>query len=211
MKKSLKNSHTLGFYHNPKSCQFAHLVSVGNIKSEDINKVKLIIGGDFCPTPDKKMSWLTFDTVKDVRHYLKLNGFQSVNPIIILCSERDTDELLSDDFFWERVSRVYGAEATSIVYYSDSGYNTAGLGKLGYWRAPQTWVWYGNKVDPALDTWLHEQIVEEVATLAFNAEKFAYDDVYQDRVVRTSRLMYGINDDGNRQLFQYEEGNLIEF
>jgi len=204
-------NHTVGFYHNPRECQFAHLVCVSDIKSEEVDTLKLIIGGDFCPSPDEKMEWETFHEMKDVRRYLKSHGFESVRPIIILCSDRDSEILLTDDFFWERVCRIYGAEVTSIVYYTDSGYSTAGLNQLGYWSAPHTWIWYGDSVDPALETWLHSQIFEEIATLAFKAEKFAYDDVSQDRLIRMSRLSYGICDDGERRLFQYEEGELSEF
>jgi hypothetical protein len=199
---------TKGIYHSNSRRQFAHLLIDSDIESSSIGQWFLIVGGDKTCEVDKQ----NFDTANEAKMYLDGKGFYPLNRNIILCPTKNWEDCARDEFFWERMSAVYGPDTCSVVNYdSDEGYSVAGLHQLGIWRVDFSWIWYGSESDPGLETWLQEQIYEEIATLAFKAEKYAYDDVYQDRHINVSRMMYRTEKSGNKLLFQYENGMVIEF
>jgi hypothetical protein len=215
IRKGYEESRVMGLYHSMKNMAFACLVHLAPMT--EAPTWRLIHGGTKVPGVEANMLWMTFSSIQDVRAWLSENDFYPLNRNIILCPSEKYSECMSDVTFWDAISRVYGPDSASIVVYDTkkNPYRISALEKLGYHRQDVHWIWYGRDTDPAIEAWLNQQIVEEVAELGMYVAMNDFQEVYENRQIEVSRMAYEVEIDEDtgeeyKLLFQYKDGEVIE-
>jgi hypothetical protein len=187
---------SMALYYSRESCHFA---TVGTVKCDcSLDKWFVSIGAK----DTEEVRWtkrvVFAEKFEYVRDWLAERHFYPLNKMLILIPEEQKEEVEGNTYFLDQLSKVFGPDAFSLVYYARNYYRFHELYDLDIPWEQHHWYWYGNQCDPAIDTILRCQVMNEIADMDDSIRKDYYENRKYEvgRFAEIDNVMYWIRDWG---------------